>query len=251
MQVKIDLKVLLAIVIVAVLAYLPFHLTKGLKTGGADKAALETMIKDYIINNPKVIDESMRKFYESQQPPAPSAEERTKAIKDNQAELNKLDGAIVLANPNGTINMIEFIDFNCGFCKRNEETMEKIANENKNVRWIVKAIPPLGGLDAAKAFYAASAQNKEKLKAFHDAMFKMTEARNKENVLKMAKEVGFDLKRLETDMDSEPIKKQLLDAQKLFSALGGGGVPSIVIGTSFIEGAYPEQTFLDAIAKLQ
>ena len=255
MSVKINLNVLLGAIVILILAYLPFHLTKDLRNGGgADKAAVEKIVEGWVMENPKVIDEAMRKYFgmpslEEEKAMMKTPEDRAAAIRENKDALNDLNGAVIMANANGTINMIEFMDYNCPFCRKNVETMRKISEDNKNVRWILKPIPPMGGLDAAKATYAANLQGKEKAKILHDAILKADGSVTKEKILEIAKENGLDVKRLEKDMDSAAVNDELSKSQKLFEKLGGGGVPSIVIGETFVEGAYPEDTFLAAIEK--
>ncbi|MGD9638494.1 MAG: DsbA family protein [Alphaproteobacteria bacterium] len=249
MSEKNNKNVVLAVIVVAILAYLPFYTTR--------KAALDKAIENYVVENPKVIDASMRKFFgmpsleeeKNLAEQAKSPEEHAKVINENKDALNSLDGAVILANPNGTVNMVEFMDFRCPFCKKNVDTMEKLAKEDSSLRWILKPLNPLGGTEAAEIMYAASLQDSSKLRALHDAIFQDGGHANRETLLKLAEGVGYDVKRLDKDMKSDAVRDMFNAAQKLFQALGGNGVPGIIIGETFIEGAYPEDTFLEAIAK--
>lgn len=249
---KPKLKILLTIIIIAILTYLPFYVTKDLKNN-MDQKAIEKIVENYIKNNAKVIDDAMRAYFKL--PPTAEkapAVDRTKKIQENKAEINKLEGAVILANPNGKINMVEFIDFKCPFCKKNLKTMEKITKDNPNVRWILKPMTPMGGVDQAKAVYAANLQGSDKALLLHEALFNGDKNINKDGILKIAEENGLDIIRFERDFDSEAVSKQIENSEKLFyQKLGGGGVPSTIIGDTFIEGAYPEVEFLNAIEKIK
>ena len=40
--------------------------------------------------------------------------------------------------------IVEFIDYNCGYCKRNHNIIMEFLKKNNDVRYIVKELPILG-----------------------------------------------------------------------------------------------------------
>jgi protein-disulfide isomerase len=55
--------------------------------------------------------------------------------------------------------------------------------------------------------------------------------------LAVAKEVGFDMARIEKDMGSDEVKKTIDENMKLADALGVNGTPSYVVGGEVVVGA--------------
>ena len=45
---------------------------------------------------------------------------------------------------NSNTTIVEFIDYNCGYCKRNHNIIMKFLKKNNDVRYIVKELPILG-----------------------------------------------------------------------------------------------------------
>ena len=80
------------------------------------KQAIEGIIKDYLLKHPEVLQEAMSALEKKQQ--EADAEKARTTIKDNNATLFNSPNQVVLGNPQGNITMVEFFDYNCGYCKR-------------------------------------------------------------------------------------------------------------------------------------
>ena len=59
-----------------------------------------------------------------------------------------LDG--VVGNPNGKVTIVEFYDYNCGFCKRAMDDMQALTKADPDLRFVLKEFPILGP-DSQKA----------------------------------------------------------------------------------------------------
>ena len=72
----------------------------------------------------------------------------------------------VLGNPEGQTNILFINDYRCGYCGKVRTALDKVIEENNNVRVSVKQLPILGpdSLYAAKA--ATFAQQKNKFSSF-------------------------------------------------------------------------------------
>lgn len=90
-----------------------------------------------------------------------------------------------LGNPNGKFVIIEFFDYNCGWCQRTNAAMkEALARpEAKNIRWIPIDTPIFGASSETIARYVLAAGKQGKYKQMHDAVAtgnpKLSEARGK------------------------------------------------------------------------
>jgi protein-disulfide isomerase len=72
---------------------------------------------------------------------------------------------------------------------------------------------------------------------FHQKLMGGRGQADKARALAAAKEAGFDVARIENDMEGEEVKASLQEAFKLAEALGLNGTPSYVIGDKVIIGA--------------
>jgi protein-disulfide isomerase len=50
----------------------------------------------------------------------------------------------IIFNKEGTIEVIEFMDYNCGHCKRQFVINEKLLEKNKDIKLVIKPIAILG-----------------------------------------------------------------------------------------------------------
>ena len=112
---------------------------------------------------------------------------------------------------------------------------------NPNLRFVLKEFPVLGdgSVEAAHVAVAARMQDPtgKKYIEFHQKLLGGRGAADKARALAVAKEVGFDMARIEKDMDSPEVKTTIDEDMKLADALGVNGTPSYVVGDEVVVGA--------------
>ena len=137
--------------------------------------------------------------------------------------------------------MVEFFDYNCGYCKRAMDDMNALLKTDRNLKVILKEFPVLGpgSLEAAKVATAVRIQDKtgKKYLDFHQRLMGGRGQADKARALAAAKDAGFDVAKIEKDLESEEVKASLQESFKLAQALGLNGTPSYVIGDKVIIGA--------------
>jgi hypothetical protein len=82
----------------------------------AQRTEIEAIIKDYLIKNPEVLQEAYGELEKRQA--AAEAEKHQSAVKEHATALFNSKRQVVLGNPQGDVTMVEFFDYNCGYCKR-------------------------------------------------------------------------------------------------------------------------------------
>src|SRR6202166_2479521 len=196
------------------------------------KQAIEGIIKDYLLKHPEVVQDAMNALEKKQQ--EADAEKARTTIKDNNATLFNSAHQVVRGNPQGNITMVEFFDYNCGFCKRALSDMLDLIKNDNNLKFVLKEFPVLGegSVEAARVAVAARMQDAsgKKYVEFHQKLLGSRGAADKMRALAVAKEVGFDVARIEKDMGSDEVKKTIEENMKLADALGVSGPPSSVAG---------------------
>jgi len=210
------------------------------QTFSADqRQEIGNIVKDYLLAHPEVMQDVMAELEKRQQ--AAEAEKHRAAVVDNKAALFSSPHQVVLGNPQGNVTMVEFFDYNCGFCKRAMTDMLDLLKTNPNLKFVLKEFPVLGegSVEAAHVAVAARMQDVtgKKYIEFHQKLLGGRGAADKARALAVAKEVGFDMARIERDMGSDEVKKTIDENMKLADALGVSGTPSYVVGEDVVVGA--------------
>lgn len=155
----------------------------------------------------------------------------------------------VRGNPNAKVTIVEFSDFQCPFCQRGSAVMEQVLKAYPNDVKIVFKNMPLSfhqfAEGAAKAALAAGKQGK--FWEMHDALFKNQQELDEESLVKRATELGLNVDKFKTDMNSEEIAKQVKEDMELGQNSGVNGTPGFFVNGVLISGAQPFDNFKKVI----
>lgn len=199
------------------------------------KKALGDIIKDYLVKNPEVMFEVQSALEEKTQK---EQEARLKAfMAENAKSIYRSPNSSVAGNPDGDITVVEFFDFNCGYCKHGLAEVQKLIAGDKNVRVVFKELPILskGSEEAARAALAAKKQGK--YWEFHQAMLSSKGQANEASALKAAEGLGLDMNKFKADMAGDEVKNELTEDMKLAKNMGVNGTPHFLVGDKSIPGA--------------
>jgi protein-disulfide isomerase len=172
---------------------------------------------------------------------AKSADERNAAVADNAGALFTSPHQVTLGNPDGTVTLVEFFDYSCGYCKRALPDMLTLLKDDPKLKIVLKEFPILGpgSAEAARVAIAVRMQDPggQRYLAFHQELLGGPGPASKDKALAAAKAQGFDMTRLEQDMASEEVSATLAENMKLAGALGISGTPGYVVGKKVVIGA--------------
>lgn len=200
---------------------------------------IETIVKDYLIAHPEVMQDVLAAVDKHQKDA--EAQKTAATIKANKATLFNSPHEVVLGNPHGSVTAVEFFDYNCAFCKHALPDMLKLLQTDANLRFVLKEFPVLGpgSVEAAHVAVAARMQDPTGAKyiEFHQKLLGGRGAADMARALAVAKEVGFDMARIQKDMNSPEVKTTIDEDMKLADELGIDGTPSYVIGDQLVVGA--------------
>jgi protein-disulfide isomerase len=214
---------------------------------------IENIIKDYLINHPEVMQDVMAAVDKKQQ--EAEAEKVRTTIKENNATVFDSPHQVVLGNPQGDVTMVEFFDYNCAFCKRALPDMLSLLKTDSNIKFVLKEFPVLGegSVQAAHVAVAARMQDPsgKKYIEFHQKLLGGRGPADLTRALAVAKDVGFDMARLQKDMDSDEVKATIDEDMKLADELGVSGTPSYVVGDEVVVGAVGLDALEQKIATLR
>src|ERR1043166_647805 len=225
-----------AALLIAVVAAVP---ARAQSFSDAQRGELERIIRDYIVAHPEVLQEAMAELEKRQS--AADLEKQIAGVRQHKEVLFNSPRQVTLGNPKGDVTMVEFFDYNCGYCKRALGDMLQLLKNDPNHKVVLKEYPVLGpgSLEAAQVAVAARMQDKtgKKYLDFHQRLLGTRGPADKAHALAAAKDAGFDMARIEKDLASEEVRETLQENMKVADAIGLNGTPSYVIGTAVVIGA--------------
>jgi protein-disulfide isomerase len=215
----------------------------------AQRGEIEAILKDYLLKNPEVLQEVMGEL-EKRQAMA-EAEKHRAGVKEHAEIIFSSPRQVTLGNTQGDVTVVEFFDYNCGYCKRAMGDMLDLMKGDGKLKFVLKEFPVLGegSTQAAQVAVAVRMQDKtgKKYLEFHQKLLNNRGAVDKARAVAAAKEVGLDMARLEKDMASDEVKETLAESFKIAEALGLNGTPSYVVGNDVVVGAVGLKTLKEKI----
>jgi protein-disulfide isomerase len=217
-----------------------------------ERAAIEAVIKDYLLKNPEVIQEALAELQRRQEEQTRLA--RLKVIEDKNGPLFTSPAAISIGDPKGDITIVEFFDYNCGYCKKGLPDIQKILDGDKKVRIVLRDFPILSKESQEAAIVAMALKKQFEPAKFWDFHVKLMGTRGrigKDQALGTAQEAGADMERLAKDMASDAIRSHLSETMEFAQQLDISGTPSYVLGDEVVVGAVGFEDLTARIAALR
>jgi protein-disulfide isomerase len=228
---------LLAAAATAALLVLPAP-SRAQSFSDTQKGEIEKIIKDYLVAHPEVLEEASAELDKRKQ--VAEAEKAKTQIKNHSDAIFNSPRQVTIGNAGGDVTLVEFFDYNCGYCKRALADLTTIMKDDGKLRVVLKEFPVLGpgSVEAARVAVAVRMQDKgKKYFDFHQRLLNGRGQADKARALAAAKEAGFDVARIEKDINSDEVKVSLEESMKLAEALGLNGTPSYVVGEDVVVGA--------------
>ena len=196
---------------------------------------IKNIIEKYILENPEVIIESLEKF---------TANQREKEKNSLISILNNFYDAKVyeslprIGNIDSKLIIIEFVDYNCGYCRKTLPTIAKLIKNFDNIQIAFIDYPILSESSeiAARASLAANEQNA--YFEYHTILLNNKKTIDEDILYKIAKELSLDIEKFKKDMSSDKIKNNIIKNVKFANSLKIRGTPTFIIGKQILPGAY-------------
>ena len=202
-----------------------------------DRPAVEQIIREYLLENPELlieVQEALQKRQDEQ-----LAEQQLQTIKDNEELIYSSPYQIEFGNPDAKVTIVEFFDYNCGFCQRALADMQQILESDNDVRFILKEFPVLGeaSVGATRVSLAVSKILPEKYGEFHIRLLSMDGLKDAQRAMDLAVEMGADSSELAASLENPEIIDAITEIYTLADGLGITGTPSYVVGDNIVFGA--------------
>jgi len=199
------------------------------------RQAIEQVVREYLLKHPEVIVEAIEELQKRER----AAEERKgqQGLAQNKDKLFNDPASPIAGNPKGDVTLVEFFDYQCGYCKTVLADVHKLIKEDGKLKFVFKEFPILGpaSVMASKAALASRAQGK--YEAYHNALMGHRGQLDEATILKLASSVGLDTDKLRKDMESPEVQQALGANLALAEQLGIRGTPGFVVGDRIVPGA--------------
>eukprot|EP01132_Coremiostelium_polycephalum_P011771 gene11771-14401_t len=202
-----------------------------------NRAEVEAIIKDYLIKNPEVLLEAQAALSAKQE--ASQQQAQGQVISQNHDKLFNSSLDAVFGNPKGDVTVVEFFDYNCGYCKRALPDMDALLKSDPKLRFVMKEFPILGP-DSTKAHIVAKAFKAlmpEKYLEFHRDLLGRDGRATEDAAMQIAVKLGGNEKAIREKMKSPDIAQAFQQNYDLANALNINGTPSYIIGNEVVPGA--------------
>lgn len=192
-----------------------------------DKAAIEAIVRAYILDNPEIIPEAVENLRSKQ------AEKRIASVR---SEIEQPYAAAFAGNPDGDVVLVEYSDFACGFCRQSVSDVARLVNEDKNLKIVFHELPILSDESRVAAAWGLAAAQQGKYYAFYKAMFGAGRP-SQSTIEQAAKTAGLDMAAARSFVATNQAEA-VLDANiRIAQQLEFSGTPSWVVGNKVLNGA--------------
>ncbi len=151
---------------------------------------------------------------------------------------------LFLGNKNGKDIIIEFFDYNCGYCKRSFPEIMELVSENKNIKVILKELPVLGESSILASKASIASQKQDKYFEFHQELINYSGLISLPDIKKISKELGINYEQLQKDMNSDETILLINESYRLADLIGVRGTPAFIINNDLIPGAIEKNEML-------
>jgi protein-disulfide isomerase len=215
----------------------------------AQKAEFGAVIRDYLMKNPEVLRDAMQELDRRQSQAEDAA--RKEALTAKAAAVFHEDGDLVGGNPKGKVTVVEFFDYNCGYCRKAFPDVMKMIGNDKDIRLVMKEFPILGPGSTYASRAALASRKQGKYWDYHIALMSHDGKIDEESADEVAQSIGLDVKKLKADMAADEVNAVITRNMGLAEALNIQGTPAFIIDQTVIPGAIGYDGLVAAVKQVR
>ena len=206
-----------------------------------DKAAIQAIVRAYILENPEFIPEAVEQL---------RAKQAAKRIGSVRSQIEQPFAAAFAGNPNGDVILVEYSDFACGFCRQSVSDVARLVGEDKNLKIVFHELPILSDESRVAAAWGLAAAQQGKYYAFYKALFGAGRP-NQATIEQAAKTAGLDMAAARSFVASKQADEVIDGNIRVAQQLEFSGTPSWVVGNKVLNGAVGYDELKAAIAEVR
>jgi protein-disulfide isomerase len=205
-----------------------------------ERAAIREEIRAYLLENPEIL-RAMIGLLEAQEAGAQAEADRA-AIAANEERIFDDGFSFVGGNPEGETTLVEFIDYQCGFCRRAHPEVQALVEGDGDLRLVTKELPILGPgseLGARAAVATLIAEGPEAYARLNGALLALEGPVTDASLDAALRDAGLDPAAIRAGMEDDEVTRRLAETRALAQSLGISGTPTFVIGDRLVRGYLP------------
>ncbi|MEH6630960.1 MAG: DsbA family protein [Halopseudomonas aestusnigri] len=214
-----------------------------------EKAVFEEAVREYLLNNPEVIIQSLNRYQELQA--LREQEQKQLAVVGSLEELHNAPDSPVLGNPEGDVVLVEFFDYRCPYCHKAATIIKTLIDEDPNLKVVMKEFPILSPESTIAARAALAANKQGKYAEYHFALMDNSKDLSQSRLRALAEDLDMDLEQFSEDMKSTETGEAILRTRQLAQRIGASGTPAFVVGSQSVSPGTSYETFKQLIENIR
>ena len=207
--------------------------------------AIDKQIESYFIRNPEKLEmalDNLQVYMEARQ-----VREQQRALTANADKLyfNKADYA--MGPNNAPITIVEFFDYNCGYCKRSFAPLMEVLRENKDVRLVFKEYPILGDGSRDASRLALAIEDKLQYLTYHSKLMTHKGRIDRPIIDKTLADMKLSAETIRRNANKTKFQNHLNETRDLARTLGINGTPAFIINGKLFPGAFDKDELNSAV----
>jgi len=206
----------------------------------AETAAFGAAVRAYLLDNPEVIMEAVAILEQRQQQEAATSD--LDLVAQYYDQIFDDGYSAVSGNPDGTINIVEFSDYKCGYCKRAYPELLQLIEDNPDIRFVLKEYPILGAESVLASRAAISVlinEGDEAYERFHDALMRENGPLTDLSLPLIAETLDIDSAKMVETMNTALVTQIIQSNRSLGQQMQISGTPTFVVGNQMLRGYVP------------
>ncbi len=196
---------------------------------------LELLIEEYLLNNPEIIIKSLENYRKKQEA---KIEKELEYFINDYYEKKIYETLPYTGNTSAQIIVTEFIDYNCGYCKKTLQVINELLKRNNNIKVVFIDFPILSETSYTAARAALAAFEQDAYFEFHTELLTGNRGFSESYIIDLAKKLKLDINKFKEDMESSLVSEKLEKNIKFARDLNIKGTPSFIIKKKVHPGAY-------------
>lgn len=204
----------------------------------ADKARIGQVVRDYVLENPEILPEAMKRLQER---------ETGKAVAGSRTAITEPYAGAWEGNAKGDVTVAVYMDYACGYCRASLPLIAKLVAEDSNVRIVYRELPVLSEGSRVAARWGLAAAEQGKFKPFHTALYSGGQL-SEQSIANATASAGLDAAKAREAIAAPRVEAEIVRNLDVASKLGVTGTPSWVVGDRVISGMVPYEVLRDAVS---
>ncbi len=197
-----------------------------------EKEAIREIVKEYIENNPELIVKTVEE----------DARKKAQKLRDEKMKVSEIpaglhDNAPMAGDADGDITVVEFFDYNCGYCKRIVNDVNRLTEDEDSIKVVFRELPILNDASELAARYALAADKQGKYLEYHTKLMQHRGGFDVAALEKYGTELELDVAQLTQDANSQDVLDAIAENMEFARTLQVRGTPFFLVGQRKVPGA--------------